>query len=287
MFPFHLDLGFRTFYFYEGAYFLIAIVIAYLWASRRTKAQGLSADRFDVALVGAFVGLVIGARVSHFLFWDLDAFLQDPAVFFRFWDGGLSVVGGLAGGIAGAAITFIGKKDKFLEYFAVASPAILLGQAIGRVGCFLNGDAWGVPTSLPWGVRVAKYGTTLFSGELDRSLPSGAWLWCRDLGLAAKSDLRTPPLHPTQLYESAGDVLLVLLMLFILRKIGKERGGSLVLAAHIGGYCILRFALEFIRGDRGAIAWAGMSGLQIVLAICGAACLAFAVARGLGLRRAA
>ncbi len=287
MFPFHLDLGFRTFYFYEGIYFLIAIASAYIWASRRTKASGLSADRFDIALVGAFVGLLLGARISHFLFWDLDSLLADPAVFFRFWDGGLSVVGGLAGGLAGAAITFIGKKEKFLEYYAVNAPAILLGQAIGRIGCFMNGDAWGTPTGLPWGVRFAKYATSLPSGEIDRSYMSGAWLWCRDLGLTSKADLRTPPLHPTQLYESIGDILLVLLILRVLKTVGKEKGGSLILALHAGGYCLLRFALEFIRGDRGAIAWAGMSGLQIVLALCGAACLAFALARGLRLRRAA
>jgi phosphatidylglycerol:prolipoprotein diacylglycerol transferase len=274
-----LNLGFRTFYFYEGLYILTAIIVAYIWASRRIRASGLSEDRFDVALIGAFLGLILGARISHFLFWDFDSFLADPAVFFRFWDGGLSVVGGLAGGIAGGAATFIKRKERFTEYFAVVSPAVLLGQAVGRIGCFMNGDAWGTTTSLPWGVRIAKYGTTLVSGDLDRTYPSLAWTWARERGLVATADLRTPPLHPTALYEALGDVLLLLLVLRVLKSIGKERGGSIVLALHAGGYCLLRFFLEFIRGDREAPVAAGMSALQLVLAACAAVFLAFAAAR--------
>jgi phosphatidylglycerol---prolipoprotein diacylglyceryl transferase len=279
MFPIHLDLGFRTFYFYEGFYILTAIIVAYIWSSRRIRAYGLSEDRFDLGLIGAFIGLVLGARITHFLFWDIDYLLKDPAVFFRFWDGGLSVVGGLAGGIAGGSVAFIGKKDKFTEYFAVVSPAILLGQAVGRIGCFMNGDAWGLPTSLPWGVRIAKYGTTLFSFKIDRSLPSQAWSWALDRGLVWPGETRTPPLHPTALYEALGDILILFLALRVLKKIGKERGGSLVLALHTGGYCLLRFLLEFIRGDREQVVFAGMSVLQLVLAACAAAFLSFAVLR--------
>jgi phosphatidylglycerol---prolipoprotein diacylglyceryl transferase len=287
MFPIHLNLGFRTFYFYEGFYFLAAIVVAYIWASRRIRANGLSEERFDLGLIGAFVGLILGARITHFLFWDFDYFLRDPAVFFKFWDGGLSVVGGLAGGIAGGAVAFIGKKDRFAEYFSVISPAVLLGQAIGRIGCFMNGDAWGLPTSLPWGVRIAKYGTTLFSGQVDKSLASNAWIWARERGLMPAADLRTPPLHPTALYEALGDVLLLLLVLGVLKAFGKERGGTLVLALHAGGYCLLRFLLEFIRGDREQMVFAGMSALQLVLAACAAALLAFAAVRSARLARPA
>lgn len=287
MFPFHLDLGFRTFYFYEGIYFLIAIIVAYIWAARRIRASGLSEDRFDVALIGAFIGLILGARISHFLFWDIDVLIDDPAAFFRFWDGGLSVVGGLAGGIAGGAITFIKKKEKFSEYFAVVSPAILLGQAVGRVGCFLNGDAWGLPTSLPWGVRIAKYGVSLPSGLVDRTYASNAWLWCRERGLATGRDPWTSPLHPTPLYEALGDLAIIALVLAVLRSFGKEKGGTLVLALHAGAYCLLRFLLEFIRGDRDATVLAGMSWLQLALAACAVGCLAFAAARSARLRRAA
>lgn len=285
MFPIHLDLGFRTFYFYEGFYILTAIIVAYIWASRRIRASGLSEERFDVALIGAFIGLVIGARLTHFLFWDFDYLLKDPAVFLRFWDGGLSVVGGLAGGIAGGAVAFIGKKEKFAEYFAVASPAILLGQAVGRIGCFMNGDAWGLPTSLPWGVRIAKYGTTLFSGAVDKTYATGAWIWARERGLMGPLEARTPPLHPTAIYEALGDVLILILVLRVLKTAGKERGGTLILALHAGCYCLLRFLLEFIRGDRDATVLAGMTVLQLVLAACAAAFLAFAAVRRARLAR--
>ena len=143
----------------------------------------------------------------------------------------------------------------------------MLGQAVGRVGCFLNGDAWGIQTNLPWGVRFPKFGTYIPSFKPDFLVPSYAWNWAKTQGLVSNSDMFTPPLHPTQLYESLGDILLLVFILLIIRRIGFRHSGKLVALVHVGGYCLLRFLLEFLHGDRGTVIWNGMTALQLILVL--------------------
>jgi len=274
MWPIHLNLGFKVFYYYEGFYFLTAILAAsWLGFSRLNKA-GLDGWILVENLPWILLGAVAGARLFHFMFWDLKALLADPLSFFRIWEGGLSITGGLAGGILTALVCFRKGKADFWRVFAVASPALLVGQAIGRVGCFLNGDAWGVPTHLPWGVSEPKFGTFLPSLARDHRVPSGAWLWCVEQGHSLPDSLRTVPLHPTQLYEALGDLLLAGAVVLLARRLAATDGPWMkVFWLHVGGYSILRFDLEFLHGDRDAILWAGMTGLQIGLV--GFACLSW------------
>ena len=147
MFPIHFDLGFTVFYYYEGFYFLIAITVATIVAVGSVRKAGLDVGTFADGLVWALLAALVGAKVSHFLFWDWRSCLSDPWTFLHIWEGGVSSTGGLAGGALGGFIYFRRQRADFFAYFAAASPAVLLGQAIGRVGCFLNGDAWGIPTS--------------------------------------------------------------------------------------------------------------------------------------------
>ncbi|MDD5563941.1 MAG: prolipoprotein diacylglyceryl transferase [Thermoanaerobaculaceae bacterium] len=266
MFPIDLNLGFKVFYYYEGFYFVIAILVAYLLAVGRVRRAGLAVRLFEDALAWVLLGAIVGARVSHFVFWDLQSVLADPMSFFRFWDGGLSITGGLAGGVLAAFLFFRRRHADFWAYFAAASPAILAGQAIGRVGCFLNGDAWGIPTALPWGVSEPKFGTLVPGFVRDHLAPSQAWVWSVSHGFTDPSATTTVPLHPTQLYEAVGDLLLAWLVIRLVRSLGGEdRSFAKVFWLHLGGYSFLRFALEFLHGDRDVTVWAGMTALQIGL----------------------
>jgi phosphatidylglycerol---prolipoprotein diacylglyceryl transferase len=274
MFPIDLNLGFRVFYYFEGFYFMIAILAAYLMAVRRVGRAGLEVELFENCVAWGIVAAIVGARISHFVFWDLKSLLADPLSFFLFWDGGLSITGGLAGGVLGAYLSLRRRHVDFWMYFAAASPAILVGQAIGRVGCFLNGDAWGIPTTLPWGVSEPKFGTLVPGFVRDHLVPSPAWVWSVNHGYTDPSALATVPLHPTQLYESLGDLLLAWLVIRLVRSL-RHRGGAWpkVFWLHLGGYSLLRFGLEFLHGDRDVTVWAGMTALQIGL-------LAFALLSG-------
>jgi phosphatidylglycerol:prolipoprotein diacylglycerol transferase len=268
MFPIDLNLGFRVFYYFEGFYFLIAILTAYVLAVRRADRAGLDVPLFENAVVWGIVGAILGARLSHFLFWDLRTLLADPLVFLLFWDGGESITGGLAGGVLAAVLYFRRHRANFWRYFAAASPAILVGQAIGRVGCFLNGDAWGIPTTLPWGVSEPKFGTLVPGFVRDHLVPSPAWVWSVNHGYITPSAVATVPLHPTQLYESLGDVLLAWLVIRLLRSLREHDGPwPKVFLLHLGGYSLLRFGLEFLHGDRNVTVWAGMTALQVGLLV--------------------
>ena len=85
MFPIHLNLGFRIFYFYEGFYFLLAIAVACLVGGWRLKRAGLDVDAFIDSLPWILLGAILGARIFHFVFWDWNAFRTDPMRFFRIW----------------------------------------------------------------------------------------------------------------------------------------------------------------------------------------------------------
>lgn len=267
MFPIHLNLGFRILYYYEGFYFLVAILAASWLIVRRLDQAGLNPEVFLANLPWVLLGAIVGARLFHFLFWDLHSVVKDPLGLFRVWEGGLSITGGLAGGGLAAMILFKRAKVDFWHYFAIASPAVLLGQALGRVGCFLNGDAFGVPTRLPWGLALPKFGTVVFPSGIDHQGPSEAWSWCVAQGFSSPSALRTVPLHPTQLYEALGDLVLAGLALLLIQALRQGDGRwAKVFWLHLGGYAILRFGLEALHGDRDLTIWAGMTGLQLGLA---------------------
>jgi len=286
MYPVHLNLGFRIFYFYEGFYFLVAIVAAYLFALGRLKRAGLDPDAFADSVLWILLGALAGARSFHFVFWDWAALRADPMTFFRVWEGGLTITGGLAGGVLAAVACFRRHRVDFWAYAAAVSPAVLLGQAVGRVGCFLNGDAWGIPTGLPWGVAQPRFGTLIPGFRPEPRMASAAWEWCVGRGFCGPDSLATVPLHPTQLYECLGDLLLaglVILRVRTLASAGRPLRAGLWL--HLGGYALLRFGLEFLHGDREELFWAGMTTLQLGLAGFAALCAALYV-RSLAVRRA-
>jgi phosphatidylglycerol:prolipoprotein diacylglycerol transferase len=265
MFPISIDLGFRFLPFYEGLYFLIAIASAAAWALRRWKRSGLAHDSFDVILMAGLFSAIFGARASHFLFWDLELLASDPLAFFRVWEGGLSVSGGVVCGVLGAYVACRVRKIDFWKVMEVASPTVLLGQAVGRVGCFLNGDAFGLPSNLPWAVGFRRFATVLPSFKADTRYSSFAWSWCAQRRLVDLNSEYSLPMHPTQLYEGALDMVLLALLLLAMRRLDEGRRGKFGLLALIGGYSLIRFCMEFLRADHDSAFFLGMTGFQLSL----------------------
>ena len=164
----------------------------------------------DVALAGVFGGLC-GAK----LLWVLEHLGEEPASALIFSRGGMSWFGGFAGGLVAGITSLRRRRVPVVTALSAAAPAMAAGQAIGRVGCFLVGDDYGRPSSLPWAVAFPN-------------------------GLPPTSSL----VHPTQLYEALG-LLPIMWLLIRWRRVGKSDAavvGLYLLAA--GG---LRFAIEFAR----------------------------------------
>ena len=159
---------------------------------------------------------------------SLDYYLSDLSRLFsvEFLRAGGVFYGGLLGAIAGCYF-FLRKNPSvsFLRIADIAAPAIPLGQAIGRIGCFSAGCCWGSHSELPWAVTFSNdYAHGLTGVPLHEAI------------------------HPVQLYESFSWLLLFLILLAALRKKTFPVPGQLF-AVYLISFGIIRFILEFFRGD--------------------------------------
>jgi len=120
--------------------FLFGIFIARREAVRKNIKPGLVYDLGFYLLIGS----IIGARIYYILFFGLKDFLAEPASIFKVWQGGLAIHGGIFGGIITGIIFSNARKISFWALADLIAPSIILGQAIGRIGCYLNGCCYGI-----------------------------------------------------------------------------------------------------------------------------------------------
>lgn len=267
MFPIHLDLGFRTIPFYEGLYFLIAIIIGVTYGRSRIKKYGLLSDNTDSLIFWSLLGAIAGARLFHVFFYNIEKFLNNPLSLLAFWEGGVSIIGGLAGAFLVGWIYSKRKGIDFHRIFSLLSPVILLSQAIGRIGCFLNGDAHGTLTSLPWGVRFPRFGRFFPSMKVFRGIESIPWRYAKRNDMITDITANTaPPMHPTQLYEMGGDIVIMIGIIFLYRfLVNKKKDLKAVFFTHTGAYALMRFFLNFIRADAMPITEPQHVAMQVLL----------------------
>lgn len=220
MHPVIVKIGFLTIYSYGmmvAIAFLLGIVIARLEAKRLNINPELIYD-FGFYLV---IGSITGARLYYMLFFNLKGFLEEPISIFKIWQGGLSIHGAILSGIITGIVFSRVRKINFWQLADLISPSIILGQAIGRIGCFLNGCCFGVPTKSLFGIRFPKGG----------------------LADIAYSGLKV---HPTQLYELILN-LMGFLILWGMRKRIRFNGGLFLV--YLMMYAIIRIIVSQFRGD--------------------------------------
>jgi len=194
-----------------GVLVAIAAAIGIYVFDRERRRSGLPEGALDAAMAGVVGGLT-GAK----LVWALEhAGREGPFLELLLSRGGLSWFGGLAGGLIAGIVMLRRHRLSVVAVVAAATPALALGHAIGRIGCFLVGDDYGVPSTLPWAVAFPE------------GLPP-----------------TTVPVHPTQLYETAA-LLPIAWMLQRWRR--QERPDAFVLGAYLVATGLVRFAIEFLR----------------------------------------
>ncbi|MFH1681127.1 MAG: prolipoprotein diacylglyceryl transferase [Candidatus Eisenbacteria bacterium] len=170
-----------------GVLIALSFAIGIALAVRRGRSRGIDPARITDLSIVILLASVAGARLFYILpYWE--EFSAQPWSVFEVWRGGLTMYGGLLGAILASAVFMRNKKMPFWRVSDVVAPSVALGLGITRIGCFLNGCCFGVPTASGWGVRFPP-------------------------NSAAGSEFYGVPLHPTQIYDSLlGFGLFVLLV---------------------------------------------------------------------------
>jgi phosphatidylglycerol:prolipoprotein diacylglycerol transferase len=224
---------------WHGVLTAVAVLLAVSMGTAALRRRGCPADAVETLPLWSLVGGVVGARLFHVLD-RLPRFVADPLSALAFWEGGIAAYGGFVGGVAAGVLAARRRGLAVWPLLDAVAPAMLVGQAVGRLGCLSNGDAWGAPTRWGVGRRVRAPG---------RAAPARA---------ARRADAPYPR------YEIAG----VLLLLFLVRLLGPRlpTGGRFLVVAL--GYALLRFVLTTVRQE--PVVLAGLQEAQVVALITGA-----------------
>lgn len=155
------------------------------YLNRKNTTNPIEPKLIDDLITYLILGIVIGGRLGYVLFYDLDANIADPINVFRTYDGGMSFHGGLLGVIVAAFIFCKMNKIKFLQIMDLIACATPIGLFLGRIANFINAELFGRYSDVPWGV--------IFPGQ-------------------------TQARHPSQLYESFLEGIVIFAILYFLYK---------------------------------------------------------------------
>src|SRR5438270_400030 len=175
--------------------FLIALDPGFVWAGAILGAMAYTVraarrEALDTRAVywACMLGIVFGLWGGHLLgiiYYGTDG---RPWAWLRFWSGGQAQYGGIIAGMIAVLLFLKVRKISLLSYADVIAPGVALGVAIGRIGCFLNGDDFGALSRLPWAIRFPP-GTEAYYDHLTR-------------GWITSADALSLPVHPVQLYAT-------------------------------------------------------------------------------------
>lgn len=205
---------------------LVGIIAATLWTNQRlTKRGGEPWIVMDIALWAVLLGL-LGARLYHVVTHPGDFFYEgaNPWRIFFIWEGGNAIIGALLGGALGIWLACRSAGLRFWSFADALAPGLLLAQAIGRLGNYVNNELFGQPTDLPWGLQIDPSNAAFPTG-----LPEGTLF------------------HPTFLYELLWNLVGVVVILVAERLFRMRWGKSIAL--YLIWYGIGRMWIESLRID--------------------------------------
>lgn len=220
-----------------GLSYMAGILLAWWLLVRRARRpdSGWNAEAVSDLVFYAAIGMVLGGRLGYVLFYNLPVYLDDPLGVFRVWEGGMSFHGGLIGGLLALGLWAWRTGRGFLAAADFLSPVVPVGLFFGRLANFINGELWGAPTSLPWGV--------VFPDPRAGGVPR----------------------HPSQLYEAGLEGIVLFLLLWTYS--GRPRPQGACAGLFLLGYGLIRFAVEFVRqpdGQLGYLAWGWLTMGQVL-----------------------
>lgn len=247
-----------------GVMVALGFLLGSWYVSRQARNFGEDPAKALDLVFYILIAAILGSRILHVLVAEREKFFENPLYLFRIWEGGLVFYGGFIASLL-VSVWFFRKHKlpalKFCDFFA---PAIALGHAIGRQGCFLAGCCHGRPL-----LHETWYSVT-FPFDPNSLAPSGV------------------PLYPTQLMESGAEFLIFLGLHWVLKRkkiphhltvgpkgqspsaMGQVVGfDGQIISLYLMVYAVVRFLLEFWRGDaeRGFVSGTDFSTSQLIAVI--------------------
>ncbi len=246
--PSGFQLGPLYVHFYGIILMLGALAAAWL-AEREARRRGENGELVWDGLIWVLVGGIIGARIWHILTPPPSMVEQGITTYFylthpldalAIWNGGLGIPGAVIGGFL--ALYWFSRRHhlNFALWADIATPALALGQAIGRWGNFVNQELYGAPTNLPWAIYI----------DPQHRLPG-----YQDVAYY----------HPLFLYESLWNLMNMGLLLWLARRYPKRLKNGDLFLIYLIVYPVGRFLLEFLRLDASQVA--GINANQTLMLI--------------------
>ncbi|MCI1997948.1 MAG: prolipoprotein diacylglyceryl transferase [Olsenella sp.] len=216
--PVAFALGPLTVRWYGLAYLagFVCAGLVMMRTSRRWR-LGLTSDEVLNIVVGVAFGVIVGARLGYVLFYGAGYYLANPIKILAFNEGGMSFHGGLVGAIVGGALVCRQMRISIPTVCDLAVIGAPIGLFFGRCANFINGELWGKPTDLPWGVMFSNTG----GGYVYR--------------------------HPSQLYEAILEGIVIFVVLYALSRRVPPRPQGTFLGTFLALYGCFRFLIEFVR----------------------------------------
>jgi phosphatidylglycerol:prolipoprotein diacylglycerol transferase len=243
--PVAFSIGSYDIYWY-GIIIATGFLAALIYGFRRAKEYRIPTDpMIDVIIAGA-LGAIVGARLYYVLTSD-NTTIKD---FLDIRSGGLAIYGAIIGAFLCGGLACKWKKINIFDMFDLAAPAFLIGQSIGRWGNFMNQEAFGAKTTLPWGMYSNGTASYLFRNQSTLQAQ----------GITVDPSM---PVHPCFLYESLWCIL-GFLILYILSKHRRFKGETAL--QYIIWYSLGRFFIESVRTDSLMIGQFKIS--QLLAALC-------------------
>ena len=234
--PVAFSIGNFHVYWY-GIIIAAGFLLALIYASFSCKKMNIDINRlFDVVIVGLIAG-VIFARLFYVVFGPGDKYWKNPLEIFQIHDGGLAIYGGIIGAVVFGSLMAKLRKLKVTAVLDIAALGFLIGQCVGRWGNFINQEAFGSATELPWGMH-SENTAAVVDGNV----------------------------HPCFLYESLLCLLGFVLLHFFTRRFRRYDGQTFLL--YIVWYGACRFFIEGLRTDSLIIPGTGLRVSQVIAAAC-------------------
>jgi len=217
--------------YWYGFFIVLGILSALAIAIYLAKLQGIKNEVIIDLTFWLIVGGLIGARL-YLILLELPYFLTNPLNILKVWQGGLAVHGAIIGGLIALWLFTKKYRHNFWQLAAITATALPLGQAIGRWGNYFNQELFGYPTNMPWGMPI--------------DMAHRPWQY-----------LNYNYFHPAFLYESIGNLIIFLILIYLqvwLIKKSKNyapltKSYALCVMSYVFLYSSLRFFTEFIRID--------------------------------------